>query len=166
MCCGREVKGCCEVCSHPLSHRLHQCQRLGSGLKKILEASEQLAVLNEKLEVQKVAVTEKSEACEALLADISIKTTEANEKKGMAEAKGVEIEQQNVVIAKEKVGGCTDRRTQLTKAFVAKTSCNQLLIDSATYLLTINSSTLKSVVMSLYDITSLHVFVHVLTCVG
>ena len=90
------------------SHCLHQCQRLGSGLKKILEASEQLAVLNEKLEVQKVAVTEKSEACEALLADISTKTTEANEKKSLAEAKGVEIEQQNVVIAKEKVSRQTD----------------------------------------------------------
>ena len=42
--------------------------------------------------------------------------------------------------------------TQLMKAFVAETSCNQLLIDSATYLLTINSPTLKSVAMSLYDI--------------
>ena len=31
--------------------------------------------------------------------------------------------------------------TQLTKAFVAKMSCNQSLIDSATYLLTINSPT-------------------------
>ena len=42
---------------------------------------------------------------------------------------------------------------QLLKAFVAKTSCNQLLIDSAMYLLTINLPTLKSVAMSLYDIT-------------
>ena len=39
---------------------------------------------------------------------------------------------------------------QLMKAFVAKTSCNQ--IDSATYLLTINLPTLKSVAMSLYNI--------------
>ena len=31
--------------------------------------------------------------------------------------------------------------TQLMKAFVAETYCNQLLIDSVTYLLTINSST-------------------------
>lgn len=96
------------TCKQALSHCLHQCQRLGSGLKKILEASEQLAVLNEKLEIQKVAVTEKSEACEVLLADITIKTTEANEKKELAEAKGVEIEQQNVVIAKEKVNTQTD----------------------------------------------------------
>lgn len=106
--CCVEVRGCCVACTYALSHCLHQCQRLGSGLKKILEASEQLAVLNEKLEIQKVAVTEKSEACEALLADITVKTTEANEKKELAEAKGVEIEQQNVVIAKEKVNTQTD----------------------------------------------------------
>ena len=41
---------------------------------------------------------------------------------------------------------------QLTKAFIAKTSCNQLLIDSATYLLAMNLLTLKSVAMNLYDI--------------
>ena len=41
---------------------------------------------------------------------------------------------------------------QLMKAFVAKMSCNQLLIDSATYLLTINLPTLKSVAMSLYNL--------------
>ena len=34
---------------------------------------------------------------------------------------------------------------------MAETSCNQLLIDSATYLLTINSPALKSVATSLYD---------------
>ena len=42
-----------------------------------------------------------------------------------------------------------------TKAFVSceqMWSCNQLLIDSATYLLTINPPTLKSVAMILYDI--------------
>ena len=39
-----------------------------------------------------------------------------------------------------------------TKAFVAETSCNKLLINSATYLLTINSPILMSVAMSLYDI--------------
>jgi dynein heavy chain len=81
---------------------LDQCQRLSSGLTKILEASEQLSVLNEKLEVQKVAVTEKSEACEALLVDITAKTTEANEKKELAEKKSVDIEEQNKVIAVEK----------------------------------------------------------------
>ena len=36
---------------------------------------------------------------------------------------------------------------------MAEMSCNQLLIDSAMYLLTINSPTLNGVAMSLYDIT-------------
>ena len=46
--------------------------------------------------------------------------------------------------------------TQLTKAFMAETSCNLLLINSATYLLTINSPTLKSIAMSLYDFTGVY----------
>ena len=40
---------------------------------------------------------------------------------------------------------------QLTKAFVVEMSCNQLSIDSATYFLTINSPTLKSIAVSLND---------------
>ena len=39
------------------------------------------------------------------------------------------------------------------KSYVAKTSWDRLLIDTATYLLTINLPSLKSVAMSLYDIT-------------
>ena len=44
--------------------------------------------------------------------------------------------------------GLRQLRTKL-KAYVAEMSCNQLLIDSAMYLLTI---TLKNIAMSLYDI--------------
>ena len=63
-----------------------------------------LAVLNEKLAVQKVAVTEKTAACEALLEEIAAGTKQASEKKVVAEAKGKEIEEQSVIIVKEKVG--------------------------------------------------------------
>lgn len=80
-----------------------QCERLQGGLQKIAEASEQLAVLNDRLAVQKVAVAEKSEACEIMLEEISTGTVQATEKKSLAESKGKEIEEQNVVIAKEKV---------------------------------------------------------------
>ena len=66
-------------------------------------ASDQLAELNEKLAVQKVAVTEKSEACEKLLAVISENTQKAIEKKQMAEAKKEEIAEQNKLIIVEKV---------------------------------------------------------------
>ena len=62
-----------------------------------------LTVLNEKLAVQKIAVNEKSVACEALLAGISTASAEASEKKGIAECKGKEIAEQSEIIMKEKV---------------------------------------------------------------
>ena len=68
----------------------------------MLAASEQLKELNEKLEVQKVAVTEKSEACEKLLVEINQATTQANEKKELAIAKKEEIAEQNKQIVEEK----------------------------------------------------------------
>ncbi len=54
-------------------------------------------VLEEQLKVQKVAVTQKSEACEILLTDITEKTKMGEEKKEMAQTKSVEMEQQNKV---------------------------------------------------------------------
>uniref|UniRef100_A0A2C9JWZ0 AAA+ ATPase domain-containing protein n=1 Tax=Biomphalaria glabrata TaxID=6526 RepID=A0A2C9JWZ0_BIOGL len=81
---------------------LSQCERLHGGLQKIADASEMLAVLNEKLAVQKVAVTEKTAACEALLAEIAAGTKAATEKKSFAEAKGEEIAEQSKVIEVEK----------------------------------------------------------------
>lgn len=80
-----------------------QCDRLAGGLQKIADASEMLAVLNEKLAVQKVAVTEKTAACEMLLEEIAAGTKQASEKKVVAEAKGKEIAEQSVIIVKEKV---------------------------------------------------------------
>lgn len=79
-----------------------QCHRLDGGLSKLLAASEQLKELNEKLEVQKVAVTEKSEACEKLLEEIQRATELANEKKKMAIGKKEEISEQNKIIKVEK----------------------------------------------------------------
>ena len=73
-------------------------------MAKLAEASVQLNELNEKLAVQKVAVTEKTEACEALLGEISVRTSKATEKKQAAEGKSKEIEEQSIVIASEKVG--------------------------------------------------------------
>lgn len=62
-----------------------------------------MGILNERLEVQKVAVTEKSAACEEMLEEISENSTLATEKKQLAEAKGKDIAVQSVVIVKEKV---------------------------------------------------------------
>lgn len=77
---------------------------MDGGLSKLLAASEQLVELNEKLAVQKVAVTEKTESCEKLLAEISARTGIATEKKQLALGKKKEIAEQNVQIVKEKVG--------------------------------------------------------------
>lgn len=76
---------------------LDQCQRLGGGLTKLMEASEQIKVLNEKLKVQKKAVGQKSEACEELLKGISEKTEIGREKQLLAQTKSVEMEEQNKV---------------------------------------------------------------------
>ncbi|XP_072367150.1 dynein axonemal heavy chain 10 isoform X2 [Scyliorhinus torazame] len=81
---------------------LAQCKRLEGGLDKLKEASIQLAELNLKLAEQKVILAEKTEACEALLAEIAINTAVAEEKKQLAEEKASEIEEQNKVIAVEK----------------------------------------------------------------
>lgn len=82
---------------------LCQCDRLAGGLQKIAEASDQLAILNDKLAVQKVAVTEKTAACEELLRVIASSSKQATEKKKLAEAKGVEIAEQSKIIEVEKV---------------------------------------------------------------
>ncbi|XP_074640231.1 dynein axonemal heavy chain 10-like [Tubulanus polymorphus] len=81
---------------------LGQCERLVGGLQKIAEAREQLDELNQKLAVQKVAVTEKTAACEVLLEEIANGTEQATEKKTLAEAKGKEITIQSKEIGREK----------------------------------------------------------------
>ena len=53
--------------------------------------------------MQKVAVTEKTEACEIMLAEISTGTKVATEKKTLAVEKGKEIEEQSKEIAVQKV---------------------------------------------------------------
>lgn len=90
-----------------------QCSRLSGGLTKLNEASEQIKVLNDQLEVQKVAVTEKSASCEALLTDISSKQEIGTRKKQEAEKKSEEIEEQNKVCIKTLI--CTG--AQLKKIF-------------------------------------------------
>ncbi|KAJ9583316.1 hypothetical protein L9F63_022333, partial [Diploptera punctata] len=81
---------------------ISQCQRLAGGVTKILEASEELKELNAKLEIQKVAVAEKTKACEELLAEIKEATARASEKKETATVKSVEVEEKSKIIAVEK----------------------------------------------------------------
>ncbi|KAF8560792.1 hypothetical protein P879_08220 [Paragonimus westermani] len=79
-----------------------QIIRLLGGLQKLAEASVQLEELNAKLAVQRIAVTEKTQACEALLAEITSSSQLATEKKELAVMKGKEIEVQSKEIGIEK----------------------------------------------------------------
>lgn len=78
------------------------CTRLESGLSKLEESSKQLDVLNAQLAEQNIAVKDKTEACNKLLEVITANTKEAEEKKVLADKKAIELEGQNVQIAKDK----------------------------------------------------------------
>ncbi|NXE97067.1 DYH10 protein, partial [Menura novaehollandiae] len=81
---------------------LVQCKRLDGGLIKLKEAAVQLAELNQKLAEQKIVLTEKTAAIEALLQEIATNTEIAEVKKKLGEEKALEIQEQNKVIAVEK----------------------------------------------------------------
>ncbi|CAH8587314.1 unnamed protein product [Heterobilharzia americana] len=89
-----------------------QINRLQSGLQKLAEASVQLEELNAKLAVQRIAVTEKTQACENLLSEITNSSQLATEKKEMAVTKSKEIQVQSVEIQQEK----TEAETALAEA--------------------------------------------------
>lgn len=78
-----------------------QCDRLMGGLTKIQEASAELEQLNAKLAVQKVIVTEATEACETMLKEIEEGTDEATSKKEAASERSMEIEEKKKVITVE-----------------------------------------------------------------
>ena len=80
-----------------------QQDRLLVGIEKIKEAEVQLKKLNEDLAVQKVLVTKRTQEVEQLLAEIASGTKEASEKKEEALIKSKTIQEQTVVIEKEKV---------------------------------------------------------------
>lgn len=78
-----------------------QCDRLMGGMAKIEEASAELEQLNAKLAIQKVIVTEATEACEVMLKEIEEGTEEATQKKDIASQRSAEIEEKKKVIAVE-----------------------------------------------------------------
>eukprot|EP00102_Acyrthosiphon_pisum_P015188 XP_008185630.2 PREDICTED: dynein heavy chain 10, axonemal [Acyrthosiphon pisum] len=79
-----------------------QCERLLVGLQKIEEATEQLIILNEQLEIQKVVVAEKTLACEIILQEISEASKIANTKKEIVVEKTIESKEAGKIIAVEK----------------------------------------------------------------
>ncbi|KAL1513082.1 hypothetical protein ABEB36_002553 [Hypothenemus hampei] len=78
-----------------------QCDRLKSGLQKIEEASGELAILNARLEKQKIVVGKATAECEAMLGEIEAGTKIATEKKDIASLKSSEIEEQARIISIE-----------------------------------------------------------------
>nr|CAD7428941.1 unnamed protein product [Timema monikensis] len=78
------------------------CERLSGGLTKIAEASKELDELNKKLAVQKIAVAEKTAACERLLGEIKNATQVATEMKDEVTMKSNAMEEQSKIIAVEK----------------------------------------------------------------
>jgi dynein heavy chain len=81
---------------------LAQCDRLDGGMSKLVEAGKDLAVMNEKLAIQKVTLKESTEACAKLLDEIMTASSEAEAKKSLAEAKKIEIGEQSKQIEVEK----------------------------------------------------------------
>ncbi|VDP76010.1 unnamed protein product [Echinostoma caproni] len=96
-----------------------QIVRLHGGLRKLAEASVQLEELNAKLAVQRVAVAEKTQACETLLAEISSSSQLATEKKELAVTKGKEIEIQSKEIAREAESALAEALPALEQARLA-----------------------------------------------
>lgn len=81
---------------------LAQCDRLGGGMTKLVEASKDLGIMNEQLAVQKVTLAESTAACAVLLDEISVATAEATEKQSAAAAAAKQIAEDNITIQAEK----------------------------------------------------------------
>lgn len=102
-----------------------QCDRLKSGLLKIEEASGELAILNAKLEKQKVVVGKATAECEAMLAEIESGTKIATDKKDIASLKSTEIEEQAKLISIERA----DAEEALSAALPALETARLALSD-------------------------------------
>ncbi|KAH1015210.1 dynein axonemal heavy chain 10 [Dendroctonus ponderosae] len=102
-----------------------QCDRLKSGLLKIEEASGELAILNAKLEKQKVVVGKATAECEEMLGEIEAGTKVATEKKDIASLKSTEIEEQARIISIEQA----DAEEALSAALPALETARLALAD-------------------------------------
>lgn len=102
-----------------------QCERLIGGMTKIEEASGELAILNEKLAVQKVIVEKATKECEAMLGEIEAGTNAAMEKKDYASLRSNEIEEQARIISIEQA----DAEEALSAALPALEAARLALSD-------------------------------------
>jgi len=79
-----------------------QCERLISGMEKLVQSNAELKILNAMLDAQRIEVDKKTEICRVLLITIVSSTSEAEEKKITVLQKGKEIVEQNKIIEVEK----------------------------------------------------------------
>lgn len=79
------------------------CERFVKGVARLEDASFQVKELNEKLITQRTAVIQNTEACEALLKDITKNQILASEKQTQSEQKAKEMETLSKTIEQEKV---------------------------------------------------------------
>jgi dynein heavy chain len=78
--------------------------RLASGLEKLISAAEQVATMSTELSEKVIVVNAKKKEVEALINDINTKTEAANKRQGEAQSMAKQIEEDNVVITREKAG--------------------------------------------------------------
>ncbi|KAJ1569988.1 Dynein heavy chain 10, axonemal, partial [Nowakowskiella sp. JEL0078] len=108
------------------------CVRLESGLSKLEESQQQLDVLNVQLAEQNIAVKNKTEACNKLLEVITTNTKQAEEKKELAMKKEVELDAQNIQIAKDKEEAEVALQEALPALEEAKLALNNLSASEIT----------------------------------
>ncbi len=99
------------------------CARLERGLEKLVQAADQINVLKAQLSVQKVAVAEKTSACNDLLEVITDSTAKAEAKTQAAQEKEQQLEEQNKVIVVEKA----EAEEQLAEALPALAAAKNAL---------------------------------------
>ncbi|EUB64627.1 Dynein heavy chain 10, axonemal [Echinococcus granulosus] len=78
------------------------CERFVKGVTKLEDAAVQVKELNEKLMTQRMALAQNTEACEALLKNITQNQILATEKRTQSEQKAKEMETQSKAIEQEK----------------------------------------------------------------
>uniref|UniRef100_A0A5K3FBS4 AAA domain-containing protein n=1 Tax=Mesocestoides corti TaxID=53468 RepID=A0A5K3FBS4_MESCO len=102
------------------------CERYVKGVEKLENAATQIKELNEKLVIQRAAVTTKTEACEALLASIAQNQALANEKQAQAMQKAKEMEAQSKEIELEKSAAESALAEALPALDQARSALNEL----------------------------------------
>ncbi|KAG9396016.1 Dynein heavy chain and region D6 of dynein motor [Carpediemonas membranifera] len=97
--------------------------RLDSGLQKLIQAAEEVDVMQVQLEKQQKEVKIKTEACNELLAEITSQTEQTEQKQVIANTKEVEVTEEREVIVVSKA----EAEEDLAKAYPALEAAREAL---------------------------------------